>query len=333
MGVNHLKEIIKSNLKQGKKKKTPIAIIEKGCTPFQRTTIGTLENIIEKIKTISPPIMNPAIILIGKVVSFRKNQNSWYENKELFQKKIVIFKEKKELPQLVKLLEELGAIVIESPLLSYQKVVSYEKKLIEEIKFNHSNSALLFTSSNSVNRFFEILKKKKIDNRILANYKIVTIGKGTADTLKKYFIISDFVASKRSQEGVWEIIKKNKFKTILYPRPKEVRNYLEKKCKQYKINLFFFIIYKMKRKKLNQNIVDSDLMLFTSGNIVSELEKNIKNLKLPPCICIGGNTINKLKQSNLLTSKIIMVKKSSYVEMTRECILFLKKKDFIQENF
>ena len=327
MGVNHLNKIVKANLKKNKHKTTPIAIIEKGCTPFQRTTTGTLENIIDKTTKLNPKIKNPAIILIGNVVSFRNAKNSWYENKELFQKKIVIFKEKKELPQLVKLLEEFGAIVIENPILCYKKVISYEKKLIEEIKKKYSKPTLLFTSNNAVNRFFEILKKQKLDNRILSNYKIVAVGKGTAESLKKYFIFPNHVCSQRNQEGIWKVIQNNHYQTVLYPRAEEARDFLIKKCQENKINLISIIIYKMQKKNLIQKeIFNADLMLFTSGNVVTSLENNfskkLKQNKLPTAIAMGKNTASKLRRSNLNFSDIRKIRNSSYTEMVRECISF-----------
>lgn len=70
MGIANLEKNVERLLKFGKSKDTPIAIIEKGTTKHQRTTIGNLGNIIEiaKKKKIKPP----AVIVVGGVVKLHE---------------------------------------------------------------------------------------------------------------------------------------------------------------------------------------------------------------------------------------------------------------------
>lgn len=70
MGVSSLEKNVERLLKNGKSKDTPIAIIEKGTTKHQRTTIGNLGNIIKIAK--KRKVKPPAVIVIGDVVKMAK---------------------------------------------------------------------------------------------------------------------------------------------------------------------------------------------------------------------------------------------------------------------
>lgn len=70
MGVRNLPYICQELLNHGKNAHTPVAVIQQGTTADERTVIGTLstiDSIVEK-----EAIKNPAIIVIGEVVSYRK---------------------------------------------------------------------------------------------------------------------------------------------------------------------------------------------------------------------------------------------------------------------
>ena len=45
---------------------TPVAIVERGCTPTQRVTLGTLGDIVERAA--AAEVANPAVIVVGDVV-------------------------------------------------------------------------------------------------------------------------------------------------------------------------------------------------------------------------------------------------------------------------
>jgi uroporphyrin-III C-methyltransferase/precorrin-2 dehydrogenase/sirohydrochlorin ferrochelatase len=69
MGVEELEKIVQRFMVSGWFAETPIAVIENGWSPEQRTTIGTLST-ISGLKT-SIGFKSPAVIVIGEVVKFR----------------------------------------------------------------------------------------------------------------------------------------------------------------------------------------------------------------------------------------------------------------------
>ncbi|NAZ14849.1 uroporphyrinogen-III C-methyltransferase [Glutamicibacter soli] len=66
MGVSNLPKIVETLLTRGLPSSTPIAIVERGYSQTQRTTIGTLEGIVMRARKAA--VANPAVIVIGDVV-------------------------------------------------------------------------------------------------------------------------------------------------------------------------------------------------------------------------------------------------------------------------
>lgn len=66
MAMSRLEEIMEIFAGYGKAD-TPVAIIEKGCTPQQKLVIGTVKNIA--YKALYEKMANPAIIVVGEVVN------------------------------------------------------------------------------------------------------------------------------------------------------------------------------------------------------------------------------------------------------------------------
>ena len=181
MGIKTLPIIVSDLVKNGKDPKTPVAIIEKGATADQRVTVGTLENIIEKSK--ERKIVPPAITIIGEVVNLRETFK-WFEDKNLFGKKILVTRDKKQAGEFSNKIEKMGGVAVELPFIEIESVLS--KVTPEDLK---EYSALLFNSPNGVREFM-----KKIDDiRSLAHLKIGAVGSKTKELLEEYKIKADFM--------------------------------------------------------------------------------------------------------------------------------------------
>ena len=181
MGIKTLPIIVSDLVKNGKDPKTPVAIIEKGATADQRVTVGTLENIIEKTK--ERKIVPPAITIIGEVVNLRETFK-WFEDKNLFGKKILVTRDKNQAGEFSNKIEKMGGVAVELPFIEIESVLS--KVTSEDLK---EYSALLFNSPNGVREFM-----KKIDDiRSLAHLKIGAVGSKTKELLEEYKIKADFM--------------------------------------------------------------------------------------------------------------------------------------------
>jgi len=70
MGLSRIDLICKELIAGGMDKETPVAVIQNGTTPKQKTVVGTLTNIAKIVK--SNKITPPTNIIIGKVVDLSK---------------------------------------------------------------------------------------------------------------------------------------------------------------------------------------------------------------------------------------------------------------------
>jgi uroporphyrin-III C-methyltransferase/precorrin-2 dehydrogenase/sirohydrochlorin ferrochelatase len=69
MGVRLLRDSAAALVSSGRRPTTPVAIIERGWTPEQRTTVGTLADIAERAESLG--VESPAVVVVGDVVSLR----------------------------------------------------------------------------------------------------------------------------------------------------------------------------------------------------------------------------------------------------------------------
>ena len=161
MGVGNLPFICENLIIHGKPDSTPVILIQWGTFGRQKTLEGTLKDISEKVS--AAKFSNPAIILVGEVVSLREKL-SWFEKKPLYGKQILLARTSNGPSELAKELIDQGADVIEFPRwkkttihIDLDKVQSYDK--------------ILFAQPESVQEFFEALIEKQIDVRnIRADY-------------------------------------------------------------------------------------------------------------------------------------------------------------------
>jgi len=87
MGAKNLPTIVRRLTEEGKSPETPVALVQWGTYPRQRTVIGTLANIEGKAD--AAQIQPPTIIVIGSVVKLRQHLN-WFESRPLFGARILV---------------------------------------------------------------------------------------------------------------------------------------------------------------------------------------------------------------------------------------------------
>ncbi|MDQ0201615.1 uroporphyrinogen-III C-methyltransferase [Neobacillus ginsengisoli] len=155
MGVGNLPFICENLITHGKQANTPVILIQWGTFGRQRTLQGTLADITAKVA--EAKFSNPAIILVGEVISLRE-KISWFEKKPLYGRQIVLARTGESPSQLAKELQEQGADVIEFPKwkktavpVDLEKASAYEK--------------ILFASPESVGEFFSALVENRVDIR------------------------------------------------------------------------------------------------------------------------------------------------------------------------
>ncbi len=187
MGMQNLAEIAARLMASGRPGETPAAVITDGAGPRQKTVTGTLHNIVSLAREAG--LGPPGILVVGEVVRLRQSLR-WFDNQPLFGKRILVTRARHQASVLSKMLAAKGALPVELPVISIQKLAdNYE--LQKEIVNLPRYQWLVFTSGNGVEAFFEVLAVLKLDARALARLKIAVIGAATAAALKQNGLTAD----------------------------------------------------------------------------------------------------------------------------------------------
>ena len=199
MGIANMDFIARRLIECGKDPKTPLAFIEKGTTPNQRTVMATLETAGETI--VRENVTAPAITIMGGVVELGKTL-AWKKNLPLSGKRLVVTRAAKQSSGISARLTALGAEVIETPMIETRAV---------EGTFDWASLAnfdiLAFTSTNGVESFFKQLFATGYDVRVLAGKKIASVGKITEKKLLEYGIRCDYVPEDHTGEGLGMLLR------------------------------------------------------------------------------------------------------------------------------
>jgi uroporphyrinogen III methyltransferase/synthase len=209
MGIANMDFIAKRLMECGKDPKTPLAFIEKGTTPYQRTVMATLETAGETI--VRENVTAPAITIMGGVVELG-NTLSWKKNLPLSGKRLVVTRAAKQASGITARLTALGAEVIETPMIETRTldcpyvIPGLAGDLPADFSSLTNFDILAFTSTNGVESFFKQLLASGNDIRILAGKKIASVGKITEKKLLEYGIRCDYVPEDHTGEGLGKLL-------------------------------------------------------------------------------------------------------------------------------
>ena len=216
MGIANMDFIARRLMECGKDPKTPLAFIEKGTTPYQRTVMATLETAGETIAREN--VTAPAITIMGGVVELG-NTLAWKKNLPLSGKRLVVTRAAKQASGITARLTALGAEVIETPMIETRALdcpnvipatssVIPAKAGISSADFNALTNfdILAFTSTNGVESFFKQLFAAGYDVRVLAGKKIASVGKITEKKLLEFGIRCDYVPEDHTGEGLGKLL-------------------------------------------------------------------------------------------------------------------------------
>ena len=198
MGARKLAHIGNTLLQHGRPPQTPVALIEWGTWPRQRTVVTTLKELMSSAT--AEDINSPTLVMMGGVVELREELD-WFERKPLFGRRLLITRARDQAADLQMLLEAHGAHVITLPLLEIGPPGSYDDldAAIEKLK---RFDWLVFTSPNAVGFFFGRLEEKGKDCRAIGEVKVAAVGRATSESLRERGLVADLIPQRQSQEGL-----------------------------------------------------------------------------------------------------------------------------------
>lgn len=200
MGMRNIR-IIASRLRDcGLAADFPVALVQRGTTPAQRTLVTTLDDAADDAEAAG--FGAPAIILVGRVASLRSDI-AWFENRPLSGLRVVVTRARGQANSLIGRLEELGAEVIAFPVLAFTEPDD-ASQLDTALSHIERYDWIVFTSVNGVEAFFTHLDG---DARLLAHARIAVIGPATARALELHGIKADVIPDEYRGEAVFEAMK------------------------------------------------------------------------------------------------------------------------------
>ncbi len=292
MGVENLANIVRELIDNGRPPHTPVAVVQWGTHPAQRTVTGTLTDIVDVVE--QSGITAPAVTIVGEVVNLRQTI-AWFEKRPLFGKRIIVTRAESSGDSLTTHLEELGAQVDEFPVIKFIAPPDYQPTDAAISELNNFDW-IVFTSANGVEWFVKRLFELKLDIRALGRAKLAAIGPKTADALRNFGVLVDYVPSEYVAESVVSEFPENiSGKKILIPRALEAREELPIGLRNMGAEVTVAPVYQTitddsvaerLREHIRNNAVD--VVTFTSASTVNSFFELLSDVPLPLDVLAAG---------------------------------------------
>lgn len=189
MGVERIRQLAETLMKNGMAGATPVGMVRWGTTGQQQSIEGRLDNIADVVE--KNKFTAPAVTVIGEVVKLRQKLN-WFEKRPLFGQRIVVTRTREQASQLSRRLQELGAEVLEIPTIKIQPPENKED-LKDALASLGEYEWVVFTSPNGVTAFFDYLIRAFDDVRALGNVRVAAVGPATAAKIKEFNLRVDLM--------------------------------------------------------------------------------------------------------------------------------------------
>ena len=301
MGQSNLRVIADALIRYGRAPETPVALVQWGTEPYQRTLVGTLEDIADK--AIAAGIGAPAVTVVGDVVRLRETIQ-WLDNRPLFGKRALVTRTRTQASALSDRLTQLGAQPIELPTIQIQPLDDYAE-LDRALKNVNGYDWAVFSSANAVDIVFDRLDALELDARAMYGVRIAAIGPATRRRLRERGVIADFMPSSFVAESVVvELAEEGvEGKRVLLPQAEIARDVLRQGLTELGAAVDAIAVYRTvtppNTAERLQDILSEgiDIATFTSSstasNLVELLDGNTNALKDATIACIGPITAER----------------------------------------
>jgi uroporphyrinogen III methyltransferase/synthase len=292
MGVERLADLVAGLLRQGRSPETPAAVIRCGTLPAQETVSGTLNGIVTAAR--ERDLQPPAVLVVGEVVRLRERLR-WFDVRPLFGRRIVVTRPRAQVGELSVLLRDLGAEVIELPVLRIRAILD------PDLSFTGRRyDWILFTSANAARCLGEALAAAGKDLRAVPHARVAAIGAATAEAVRAVGLRVDLVPPAADAEGLLEAMRGPlEGRRILMLRARAGRDVLPEGLRARGAEVEIVPLYDTvtdheavgeKGGLLQQEGIDA--VTFSSPSAVRAFRELLPNLPIEglPAVCIGAPT-------------------------------------------
>ncbi len=198
-GPRQVPAILSALLSHGRPAEEPAALVYDGTLPTQQTIVGTLGSLVNSV----PAVDAPAMIIVGRVAALRDHLR-WFDARPLFGRRVIVTRSREQARELVELLEEQGAQVIQAPLV---RIAPTEDSSSLDAACGRVSGFdwVVFTSANGVDALLKRLCAGPWDLRDLKGPRVCAIG-AAADRLRAAGVKADVVLAEYRPETVVETL-------------------------------------------------------------------------------------------------------------------------------
>ncbi len=310
MGMGHLAEITERMLAVGAAPETPVAIVQWATTPRQRSLVSTLAN--AAVDKEAAGLSSPAVVIIGEVAKLSE-QIGWFEQKPLFGKRVVVTRSREQASELSAALSELGAEVLELPLIEISEDEDSTGRDIWPTLGGYR--WIIFTSPNGVKYFFEKFYRQFDDLRCFGGMRIACIGETTARAVREQRLAVDLIPEEAVAEKLAEALMHEESlenETVLVVTGNRNRDALIEKLEEGRAIVDAFPVYRTDLTDLQEHPAarrfreaGADAITFASSSAVDSFVRQAKNLqpaegaRRPKGVAIGPKTAERMRQIGL----------------------------------
>jgi uroporphyrinogen III methyltransferase / synthase len=286
MGVRTLPRIAERLVAEGRPADEPVAVVERGTLPGQRTLLATLADVAERAA--AERIRAPAITLVGEVARLRSDL-AWLEARPLHGRTVAVTRARAQASALAARLRALGANVVEAPTIRIEP-------LDTPLPPVRDYDLVCVTSPNGA----ELLLDRLRDARELAGVTVAAIGPGTARALRARGVAPDVVPERAVAEGLVEALADVPVQRALIARAAEGRDVLPDALRERGAHVDVIALYETVAEPLGDDTraaaAAADYLLFTSASSVRFYARAGGSLEGPRLVSIGPATSAELRE-------------------------------------
>jgi uroporphyrinogen III methyltransferase/synthase len=262
MGVRALPRIAAQLMAGGRAGSEPVAVVEQGTLPGQRTLVTTLAAVADEAKAAG--VRAPAITLVGPVAALHEPL-AWLERRPLHGRTVAVTRARAQASALAARFRELGATVVEAPAI---RTVS----LGAEIPSLGPYDLVCVTSPAGADELLDRLLASGRDARAFAGVTLAAIGPGTARALAARGLVADVVPARAVAEGLVEALEGLAVSRALIARAREGRDVLPDALRARGAEVDVLALYETVAEPLAADVAAAaaaaDYLLFTSASTV-----------------------------------------------------------------
>ncbi len=298
MGVRQLPRIAESLIAAGRPASEPVAIVESGTLPAQRTVTGTLRDIAAVAQR--EEVRAPSITVVGPVAGLA-DRLEWLAPRPLRGRTVAVTRARAQTSGLARKLEELGATVVQAPVIRTEPLPGPAPAL-------GRYDLVCFTSPNAVTALFARLAQPREsqmdesssgspdtgrlgkdppgisplsngpsndaprDARAFAGARVAAIGPGTARALAEQGLLADIVPERSVAESLVEALASVHVARALVARAREARDVLPDALRARGADVDVLALYETVAEPLSAPALAdaraADYITFTSSSTV-----------------------------------------------------------------